>query len=131
MCFPPSDLPLTPQGSCTVRPGTSYARVLAGSLNKALGSEVLQKAGAVGTHARQGSELALGGLGGHASSPARREDRLCKECKQPRETMAALHGHSHTHAQEGGREPHTQSRLLLLSAPETQGEKSSSEKEQE
>ena len=130
MCFPPSDLPLTPQGSCTVRPDTSYARVLAGSLNKALGSEVLQKAGAVGTHAGQGSELALGGLGGHASSPAGREDRLCKEWKQPRETMAALHGHSHTHAQ-GGREPHTQSRLLLLSAPETQGEKSSSEKEQE
>ena len=68
---PPSDLPLTPRGSCTVRPGTSCAHVLAGSLNKALGSEVLQKAGAVGTHARQGSELALGGLGGSCIQPCR------------------------------------------------------------
>lgn len=54
MGFLPSDLPLTPRRSCTVRPGTSCARVLAGSLKKALGSEVLQKAGAMGTHARQG-----------------------------------------------------------------------------
>ena len=64
--FPPSDLPLTPRGSCTMRPGTSCARVLADSLNNA-----------------------LEGPRGHASSPTGCEDCLCEERKQPRETIAA------------------------------------------
>ena len=100
--FPPSDLPLTPRGSCTMRPGTSCARVLADSLNNA-----------------------LEGPRGHASSPTGCEDCLCEERKQPRETIAAPPW-ARRHACPGRRVKAAGTRAwsLLLSAPEIPGEKS-------